>query len=348
VTVADVDAPGFDVAGFARALADRRPDYAAAELRAITKFPRGVSRETWFVEFVDVTAHGSLVVRRDLPGGAVTPTPLRLEYEIYRRLRPSDVPVAETLWFEDDPERMIDGRPFYVRRHVEGHWDVPHFGDPDPAYDDLRIEVSKEHLRRLAAIHTCDWRALGFDEIMEVPPSPELSAATAIDRLVDLLATFQVEAFPLVTEAIEVLRDRTPRDVPRIALLKGTNGIGEEVWRDGRIVAMSDWELAYLGDPASDFAHIQRIKPTVTAADGSVRWDMDRAIAYYEEISGIPVTRERVDYYRAFGALEMVLYTHNSCLPLLAGTDRLVRRSWVSTEVLHGAQTMLADLVRAA
>ena len=42
-----------------------------------------------------------------------------------------------------------------------------------------------------------------------------------------------------------------------LSLLKGNNGIGEEIWPDGRIVALSDWELATIGDPALDWAFSQ-------------------------------------------------------------------------------------------
>ena len=38
--------------------------------------------------------------------------------------------------------------------------------------------------------------------------------------------------------------EQLPPGGDRLSLLKGNNGVGEEIWRDGRIVALSDWELA--------------------------------------------------------------------------------------------------------
>jgi aminoglycoside phosphotransferase (APT) family kinase protein len=197
-------------------------------------------------------------------------------------------------------------------------------------------------MRKLAMVHSCDWEALGFGEIMAVPDSPTACAETMLDRLSELLASFQIEAFPAVTEAVEVLRAQAPSDVPRISLLKGTNGIGEEVWRGGRIVAMSDWELACLGDPASDFAHVQRLKPRIVDSDGKVVWSLEHALEFYEAECGIPVSMERVDYYRRLSALETVIYTHYAALPLVAGEDLLARRAWVSTEVLFEAVQRMA------
>ena len=329
-------AHGFDAAAFERSLQRHIP---GARVAQVTKFWRGVSRETWGIELI---GGRRVVIRRDLPVGSFTPTSLRFEYEVYRRLEASPVPTARPLWYEDDSELLVDGREFYVRDHVEGTWEVAHLTDPDPRYDELRIAASKEHMRKLALIHSCDWSALGFGEIMAVPPSPEASAETMLDRLVELLASFQIEAFPAVTEAVEVLRAEAPRDVPRISLLKGTNGIGEEVWKDGRIVAMSDWELACLGDPASDFAHVQRLKPRVVDRDGNVVWSLEHALEFYESECGISVSMDSVDYYRRLNALETVIFTHYAALPLVAGDDLLARRAWVSTEVLFEAVQRMA------
>jgi aminoglycoside phosphotransferase (APT) family kinase protein len=329
-------AHGFDAGAFELSLERHIP---GTQVAGVTKFWRGVSRETWAVE---LAGGRRLVIRRDLPAASFTPTTLRFEYEVYRRLAGSPVPTARPLWYEDDPELLVDGREFYVRDHVEGTWEVPHLTDPDPRYDELRIAASKEHMRKLALVHSCDWDALGFGEIMAVPPSLASCAETMLDRLQELLASFQIEAFPAVTEGIEALRAQAPSDAPRISLLKGTNGIGEEVWRDGRIVAMSDWELACLGDPASDFAHVQRLKPTVVDADGKVIWSLEHALEFYERECGIAVSVERVDYYRRLNALETVIFTHCAALPLVSGEDLLARRAWVSTEVLFEAVQRMA------
>jgi aminoglycoside phosphotransferase (APT) family kinase protein len=323
----------------------RTPGATAVRDVDVVKFPRGVSRETWFVTYVIEQADGgeprSIVVRRDLPGGSVCPSPLRREYEIYRRLEGTAVPIARALWFEDDPAWQADGRPHYVREHIDGSWEIPGFQDPDAAFDDFRIAISREHLRCLAAIHTCDWEALGFGDVLLAPTGPDTCATTAIDRLVAELDSFQIEPMPVVEEAVGWLRENAPRSAPRVSLLKGTNGLGEEVFRDGEIVAMSDWELASIGDPASDFAHLQDLIPDVIR-DGKVRWGQGPALEYYEEISGIAVAPAAISYYQVLGALEMVVFAHNAAIPLVAGTDHLVRLAWVSTEVLYWAKNILA------
>src|SRR3546814_11944674 len=81
---------------------------------------------------------------------------------MYERLGHTNVPVAKALWWDEDP-KWTD-TPLYVRGKVEGNWNIPHFLDPDPQYDELRIAVSKEHMRKLALVHQVDWRALNFGE----------------------------------------------------------------------------------------------------------------------------------------------------------------------------------------
>ena len=323
-----------DRAKFQSYLRHKLPEAEKLTVTGIKKFPRGSSRETWFIECEGITpSRRKLVVRRDFLSGSVCPLPLRTEYEIYRRLGPSPVPVAEALWYEDG---LDDEREFFVREHIDGTWDVPGFQNPNPEYDDVRIAVSKEHLRKMALVHTCDWEALGFGEIMPVPPSPETAALTLVDTIVAKLEEIKLESHVLVTEAAEWLRDHAPKTTPRISLCKGTNGLGEEVFRGGEIVAMCDWELACLGDPTYDFAQLQAFLPEI----GS-QWGLTQGLEYYEEISGIHIEPGTIDYYRVVNALHGAMFTQNAAR-LIADGDKLARLCWGATQVNLQFRVILA------
>jgi aminoglycoside phosphotransferase (APT) family kinase protein len=329
---------------FAARLAQHLPGAAEVRVLEVVKYPRGVSRETWAVRAA-ISGDGGPAerwysIRRDLPGGAVQPYPLRLEWEVYRRLWGTPVPIARPMWFEDDPEWLLDGRSYYVRERVDGDWDIPHVRDRDPQYDAVRVRAAKEHLSKLALVHRLDWRALGFAEVFDVPPSAREAGRFRVDRLAALLRSYQVEPLPLVTECLEWLRDNAP-PAPAIVLCKGTNGLGEEVFRDGVIVAMSDWEEACLGDPANDFAHTQDLLPPPDGR-GFGGWGLQDALEYYAALSGIDVPAESVAFYRVLRSLEVVLFSHHAALPLVRGTDYLARLAWVATEMLHLGQLGLA------
>ncbi len=313
-----------------------------AVLENAVRFPRGSSRLTWFVDCR--TAPGGpirpLAFRGDFAGGATIHSSLEQEYFIYERLGHTAVPVAPVLWWEDDPAWVP--RPFYVRERIEGSWEVPHFRDPDPHYDALRIETSKEHLRKLAIVHTVDWAKHGFDERLQPPPDVERCAAHFLDAMIARFEEYRREPFPIVIEALVQLRRGAPV-APRISLCKGTNGLGEEVFRDGKIVAMSDWEEASIGDPAADFASLQDLIPEIDR-DGENLWGMEKALAYYHEVSGIPLAIDNVRYYQSLRAFGTVLYAHKAAVVTHDGNAD-IRKPWTGVEVLHVGKRLLAAAV---
>lgn len=317
----------------------------ALEVTSIVKFPRGLSRETWFVECSNVSPGqpAKLILRRDLPSLSIVPTALRFEYDIYDLLQGSAVPIARTVVFEDDPAQLPDERPFYLREQVDGEWDDPNYLNPDPQFDAMRVAMAREHVRRLAQVHTCDWKALGFERIMDVPRGLDDCPRCSIERYLAILAKFQIEPLPILTEAKEWLLDNAPT-APCISLLKGTNGRGEEVFRDGVIVAMSDWEQAALGDPASDFARTQDFLNDIVH-DGEKIWGLEPALAYYEELTGIRIAPASVKYYHVLNCFENVVSLHHAAGPLADGSDRLARLVWLSTEAMHYANMMLLGAV---
>lgn len=312
-------------------------------IEGVERFGRGVSRMTWFVTYRrDGGEAERLVIRIDPPAGSVEPTALDQEYFMYERLGRTDVPVAKALWWQEAGEWT--DRPFYVREAVEGSWNVPDFLTDDPQFDEWRIAISQEHMRALAKVHTVDWQGLGFDRYLMAPARPEDCGVNYANAALQQYEGVRGQAVPVVLEAVEWLRDNAP-PAPRICLCKGTNGYGEEVFRDGRIVALSDWEEASLGDPAADFAFMQYFAPEITR-DGRSIWGLAQALDYYTSVSGIPVTLERVQFYGVIRALRLIIMAEK-CATALHGKSAVadVRMAWTGTEVGHVCrQGMLAAM----
>jgi aminoglycoside phosphotransferase (APT) family kinase protein len=327
---------------FRHRLADLRPGASAVSVDNVVRHTRGVSRQTWAVEATIDGASAGFIVRRDHSTGPVIPTELRDEFLVYRHLNDAPVPTARALWFEDDPTWQPDGRQCYVREMIDGDWFLPWINDDSQEFDDTRIAHSREHLSKLAALHTTDWKALGFDQIFDVPPTPADAAATIIGTNLRILAGFQFEPAPAVAEGVANLLANAPADVPCISVCKGTNGYGEEVWVDGTIVALSDWELACLGDPAYDFAQLQDMIPTIER-DGQALWGWPQALEYYTSLSGIPITMERVNFYRAVNGLIQFEYTHNSAAQVRARGMKDLRFVWTAWENSFRSNIRLAQ-----
>ena len=306
---------------------------APVEVLEVERFSRGTSRQTWFVSIRKATgAEQTLLFRTDLAAGSIEPTSLAQEHFMYERLGHTKVPVAKVLWWEEDP--AWTETPFYVREKIEGTWNIPHFLDKDPKYDELRIEISKEHMRKLALVHAVDWRALKFDERLPAPPDEASCGRIYVDKTMAEFEEIRGEGVPAMLEVAEWLKDKAP-PAPRICLCKGTNGFGEEVWRGREIVAMSDWEEASIGDPAADFAFMQYLAPELER-DGKKIWGMQHALDYYKSVGGAAVTMEAIGYYGVVRAMRLIVMGEKAGMavhdqPKLAE----IRQAWTATEVAH-------------
>jgi aminoglycoside phosphotransferase (APT) family kinase protein len=259
---------------------------APVSITSLRKTFPGISRETWLVQAEFSGAPHGFVVRVDPPGGPSVPQPLRQEWEVYRRLWTSPVPVAEPLWFDEGGD-FAQGRPLMVRRLVEGTTSPPGITDEGPGSGERRRRVVYEHIEKLALVHQLDWKAHGLDAVLAAPDGPHDALAAEFRMWKSIWEDGRTAPYPLITEALDWLEENLPTDTPRLSLVKGNNGIGEEIWRDDRIVAMSDWELASIGDGVIDLAFSQ----------GTLELhDFDDAIAHYERCMGETVSPQRLAF----------------------------------------------------
>lgn len=309
------------------------------EVTQFEKFTRGTSRQTWFAAWRDSLGEtAEVVLRTDHPAGAGDPTSLDQEFAVYERLGKTDIPHARALWFESDTANAP--RPFYLREKVAGSWQVPLYTQQDAAGADARLAAAQEHMRALARVHDADWQTAGFGELLGSPADAGDAAAHYIRLQLDRLEQFGGEPQPLLREVAEFLLANAP-PANRVSLCKGTNGLGEEVFREGRIVAMSDWEEVIVGDPASDLAMVQGFTEPILLG-GETVWDLERALDFYNAQARAPVSLANVRYYqlaRLFGRMVMFAYTTQ----VVRGSSRAtIRQSWTATEVQHWVRRALA------
>lgn len=330
-----------------RYLRRRVPEAKGLKLVGLSRTYPGMSRETWLADTRwrqdgrEVTR--GFVLRMDTPGGSVVPTPLRREYEVYRRLDGTAVPVPRALWYEKNEGQLTGGREFYVRDKLEGHVEIPNLYDPAPEYDDLRLEVAREHISKLAALHTLDWSELGFADVLEVPPDESSCARFDLGIWEDTFDRVRPEAYPVVREVFCWLKDNPPPPAPRISLIKGNNGVGEEIWQGTRIVGMSDWELAHLGDPTEDWAWIQ-LNPRVGAQGIGSLFDEARLRELYFEASGIRLREESLRYYQVVHTLKALICTITAASMVASGKDLRVSTAGMGLAPYRG-QAALAQAI---
>ena len=281
--------------------------------RLMRSFP-GLSRETWLVWF---EGGDGVVVRAEPPGGGIVPTPFAFEWRVYEALGPTVVPVAEPLWYDADPE-PTDGRPLFVRRLVEGDTYLPGLHDDTAEAAARRRAVAHEHAGKLALLHTLDWRAAGFGAFVPAPASAADAVRHEVETWSAIWHEVKSEPFPAVTEALGWLEARLPKAGAALSLCKGNNGIGEEIWRDDKIVAFSDWELTSIGDPCYDWAMSQGMMDL---------WHRDRILAYYESLTGFSLPAENFTFYRVWDIFKSMCALNAGLRAFLSGENRSLARA---------------------
>ncbi len=281
-------------------------------------FP-GLSRETWFVQIErGATAiRQGLVVRVDTPGGPFPPVPLEYEYRVYQHVARTPIPVPPSLWFDADPQ-LTGGRALFVREMVEGSTLLPGLHDQTPAAAQRRRRVAFEHVEKLAELHRLDWRSYGFGQFMDVPTSAEDAPRRELMRWWQTWREIRTSPFPIVTEALHWFEANVPQRAANVSLCKGQNGIGEEVWKDDRIVAMCDWELANIGDPCQDLALSQGMLKLC---------DRQEIVAHYERAAGFTLPSANIAYYIVWNAFKSMLALNNGLNSFIAGSYRPLARA---------------------
>lgn len=285
----------------------------------VTRFKRtfpGISRETYLVWTKEGGAEGGYVFRTDAPGGPICPEPLEFEYKVMKGLFGTAVPVAEPLWYDHAPA-ITDGRPVMVRALADGSNAIPGLYDEGADAEARRQRIAFEHAEKLAALHTLDWQGLGFGEFMNTPASPEQCARTDFDYWMRMRAQTKTDPMPLLTEAAFWLEEHLPKTAPRVSLGKGNNGMGEEIWKDDKLVALSDWELAFLGDPAQDWALSQGM---LSMGDGA------KTLKHYAQHTGFEIDPYNLKFYRVWEVWRTSVTLQNGLGPFISGVDTKLGR----------------------
>lgn len=297
------------------------PDRHNLRLEAVKRSYPGMSRETWWVTTAWDEPQGpgreKLVIRLDPPGGCLSDSPLKDETEVYRLLHGTAVPVPRVIAYEDRPEWLLEGRDFSVREWIDGDIVPPVLEDDSPEAQPGKTAIVKEQMEKLAALHALDWETMGFGTFLTVPSDPANCAREDVLHHIDMLDRHAQEPMPGLREIARWLLDNPPPAPARIVLRKENNGIGEEIWRDGRIVGMCDWEGASLGDPALDLA--------VAMNTTGKYWNEEAALAHYNSVAPHPVSMEAINWYRGFWGYKGACALHSGLRNFNNGRDRRVQ-----------------------
>ena len=233
------------------------------------------------------------------------------QYHVMKALADhTDVPMPKLHWFEDD-RSWLGGR-FWIMDRVDGvvPSDSPPYSSEGWLKDsppDAQRRLWLNGLDAMAKVHRVDWRALGLDEH---GLAPGLDAQLAYyEAYLDWAATGR--ANPIARRALDWLRAEQPAELSadETAICWGDSRIGNQMSRDGEIVAVLDWEMVALGDPQQDLAWWLHIDRLLTEGSGLDRLPglppKDETVAHWEEATGRAA--DRLAYYEVFAGFRFTV-----------------------------------------
>ena len=274
-------------------LRERMPEAREIAVLAVSSPKEGASSETWMVDLA-ITERGRprtarWVVRVQATGYQVYQDPaVERQFRVLELLSArSDVPVPKMLWYESDP--AVLGSPFFVMERVEGevpaegHHSAGVLAQASPADREAMWLSAIEAMTRIHRVDPVLFPFLARPELGETGVDQELAAWDEYRRWA------AVPPHPMIERARRWLDDRMPAS-KATALAWGDARPGNIVFRDGRCVALLDWETVSLGGAESDLGWWLFFETAVTEAAGVPRLegigDHDETVAAWEHFMG--------------------------------------------------------------
>jgi aminoglycoside phosphotransferase (APT) family kinase protein len=250
-------------------------------------------------------AGASFVLRRP-PTSHVLPTAhdMSREHRIISALAGTPVPVPRAFGLCTDPE--VNGQPFYVMEHVDGHV------LRDAAIAEKVLDPSARHraglhmAEVLAHIHAVDVDAVGLGDLARREGYIDRQLKRWYGQFEQSAA--QVDhSVPGVDAMHRWLSEHVPEQGPA-AIVHGDYRLDNSiVGDDGTVLAVLDWEICTLGDPLADVGLLMVYwaepgdESALGVAPTTAPGFPDRAAMRdrYAEVSGRDISD--LDFYVAFG-----------------------------------------------
>ncbi len=267
----------------------------------------GYSHETIIFELASNGATQKLVARVEPQLRSIFPDPdLDTEYRLLEKISDEPIPLPKLHGYEPSPEYL--GTPFYVMDHVEGRVPqevYPMAGWLHDATPDERAHVWWSGLTELTKPHLVDWEGKGL-EFVNGGRSPGLGGELEYwSAYVDFVGR---PVHPAAERALRYLLRERPSGT-KLALCWGDSRLGNQMFRDGRCVALLDWEMACVSDPIQDLAWFVHFDDLFSDGLGVARLEgippRSETIARYEDLTGFDA--QNFDYYEVFAAFRFTV-----------------------------------------
>ena len=229
------------------------------------------------------------------------------QFNIIKCLEGSSVPMPRTYWLEEN--NKVLGAPFFIMERVEGEILNPIQPGEEPrgplyeASPEQRSRMWLQSIEVIANINTVDWERLGL-AFLGVPGKSTNALDRQISHYERMWKWGGVQPQSIFNDAFAWFKSN--RFEPElISLCWGDARLGNLMYRNDRVVAVLDWDMAHIGAPEADPAWIMAIewitRETIGAWDGVP--DRGEVIQCYEEMTGRRL--QNFHYHEAFAMLKL-------------------------------------------
>ena len=281
----------------------------------------GASQETYRIVIAGDDGERKLALRRG-PGGQSTPSVtsrpgLRTEAHLMRCARDAGVPEPEVHYVLEPEDGLGDG---FLMEWLEGET----LGARIVRGEELaavRPLLARQCGEILARIHGIDLEATGLTRLLGT-----LTPAEFLDQTWSRYQSFETPQ-PMIDYAARWLRDRLPAQTAR-ALVHNDFRNGNVMVSSAGVVAVLDWETAFIGDPMRDLGWICTNSWRFGRSDLPVGGfgDYEDLFAGYEAVSGERVDPDRVKWWEVFGSFWWAVGCLGMAQVYRTGPDRTVER----------------------
>lgn len=302
-------------------------DPAATGIAGLSRLGGGASQQIWSFE---LQGPGTPLVLRRTPGrrGGGFALGLMAEADVMTRARAAGAPTPAVLYRFSPGAGLGEA---YVMEHMTGET-LPRRIFRDPAFAPARERAAQDLGGALARIHAARTNGLAIRS---------MAPAEAVDTLAERLAA-TTESRPVFELALHRLRATAPApEAP--GLVHGDFRMGNLMFTGEGLVAVLDWELAFLGDRHADFGWLcmesWRFGQRAPVAGLCSRAAL---IAAYQGAGGAPVDRTRMDWWELWSALHWGIITREMAGWIVEGSDRSVERHVIARRASETELVLMA------
>ncbi|MFA5630638.1 MAG: phosphotransferase family protein [Porticoccaceae bacterium] len=325
--------------------------FAIADVRSLAG---GSSKEQYAFDIIPrdggqpETRHYVLRMR---PAESIVETHVLREYQALKAARHA-LPVPEVFWHDAQGDEL--GQPAIISEFRPGVTAPPYKGaySPKRGFDEkYRALLAPQFTRHFANLAKLDWRASDMSAFDKPKPGTNEAAISSINWWQRVWEEDSFEPHPLMQIAARWLRDNAPVS-DHISIVHTDFRKGNFLFdlESGEITAILDWELAHLGDRHEDLAFF--LSPLFASHDENGVYlvgglmPRDVFLDEYQNISGLPVDEQRIDYYRIFNAWRTAINTLATGARCMFGqkTHQDIRVGWVTYTYVASLKTLLDEM----